>query len=68
MTDEGIRVIVVFLGDEYNVDEVKIIVFIKEDVIRLNVIDELWDIVDKIIDNIFDGELRLMLRLMFYLF
>lgn len=66
--DEGIWVIVVFLGDEYNVDEVKIIVFIKEDVIRLNVIDELWDIVDKIIDNIFDGELRLMLRLMFYLF
>lgn len=66
--DEGIWVIVVFLGDEYNVDEVKIIVFIKDDVIRLNVIDELWDIVDKIIDNIFDGELRLMLRLMFYLF
>lgn len=66
VTDEGIRVIAVPLGDEHNVDEVKIIVSIKDDVIRPNVTDEPRDIADKIIDNILDGELRLMLRLMSY--
>lgn len=58
--DEGIRVIAVPLGDEDNVDEVKTIVSIKEDVIKPNVTDEPRDIADKIIDNILDGELRLM--------
>ena len=60
VTDEGIRVIAVPLGDEDNVNEVKTIVSIKEDVIKPNVTDEPRDIADKIIDNILDGELRFM--------
>lgn len=60
VNDEGIRVIAVPLGDEDNVNEVKIIVSIKEDVIKPNITDEPRDIADKIIDNILDGELWLM--------
>lgn len=57
VTDEGIRVIAVPLGDEDNVNEVKTIVSIKEDVIKPNITDEPRDIADKIIDTILDGEL-----------
>jgi len=50
-------VIAVPLGDEDNVNEVKTIVSIKEDVIKPNITDEPRDIADKIIDTILDGEL-----------
>ena len=54
---EGIRVIAVPLGDEDNVNELKPIVPIKEDVIKPNTTDKPRDIADKIIDNMLDGKL-----------
>lgn len=56
LEDEGIRVIAVPLGDEDNVNEVKTVVPIKEDVIKPNTTDEPRDIADKIIDNMLDGK------------
>lgn len=56
LEDEGIRVIAVPLGDEDNVNEVKTIVPIKEDVIKPNTTDKPRDIADKIIDNMLNGK------------
>ena len=55
LEDEGIRVIAVPLGDEENVNEVKTIVPIKEDVIKPNTTDKPRDIADEIIDNMLNG-------------
>ena len=55
LKDEGIRVIAVPLGDEDNVDEVEMIVYIKEDVIKPNTTDKPRHISNKIVRNILDG-------------
>lgn len=44
-------------GDEDNLNEIEFIVDIKEDVIKLNVIDLFRDVVNNVIDNMFNGEL-----------
>lgn len=44
-------------GDEDNLNEIEFIVDIKEDVFKLNVIDLFRDVVNNVIDNMFNGEL-----------
>lgn len=55
MKNEGICVIVVLFGDEDNLNEVEVIVFIGEDVIKLKIIDKFRYILDEIVGNIFNG-------------
>ena len=56
LQQDGIRIIAVALGDEHNLDEVEMIVPIKEDVFKSNKSDDAKDIADSLVKNMLDGE------------